>query len=87
MPQNFHHIEFEGTSLLATQMYVKLETLQVPKPNLSGTLTTLLCLYWVFDIVFCPKAQETFDLICRLVGHRSGVKVTPLVRIAHMMLQ
>lgn len=43
-----------------------------------------ICLYWVFDIVFCPKAQETFDLICHLVGLRSGVKATPLVRIAQL---
>lgn len=81
-------IEFEGTSLLlATQMHVRLENVQVPEKTLSGALTTLLCLYWVFDIVFCTNAQKTFDLLCRLLGLHSGVKATPLVRIAHTMLK
>lgn len=53
----------------------------------TRALATLICLYWVFDIVLCTKVQKTFDLICRLVGLRSSVKAMPLVRIAHTMLQ
>ncbi|KAH7953113.1 hypothetical protein HPB49_004972 [Dermacentor silvarum] len=54
------------------------EAIKINKDGLVPALATQIALYWAFDIVFAPKAQKTFDSICRMVGINSGVWPTPL---------
>ncbi|XP_049514330.1 uncharacterized protein LOC125941336 [Dermacentor silvarum] len=64
-----------------------LESIKIDEDGLVPALATHIALYWAFDIVFAPKAQKTFDLICRMVGINSGVRPTPLLRVAHTLQQ
>nr|XP_050041580.2 uncharacterized protein LOC126538935 isoform X2 [Dermacentor andersoni] len=66
---------------------VQLEALEIQAPNLLQAVATQMALYWTFNIVFCAKAQKTFDLLCRLIGISSGIQATPLVRVAQTLLQ
>lgn len=81
-------ITYEGRCVLTAQKYcAELEHVKMEEPDLPAALATLIALYWAYDIVFAVKAQKTFDLLCRLLGLHSGVKTTPLVHFAHVLLE
>lgn len=55
-------VKYEGTSLLqARALHVQLESIKIDEDDLVSGLATQIALYWIFDIVFAPKAQRTFD--------------------------
>ncbi|KAH6940970.1 hypothetical protein HPB50_011411 [Hyalomma asiaticum] len=80
-------VTYTGQILTTVDFIVHLEMLRLPAASLLEAIATQMALYWTFDIVFCAKTQKTFDLICRLLGVGSGVQATPLVRVAHTLLQ
>ncbi|XP_075542856.1 uncharacterized protein LOC142576565 [Dermacentor variabilis] len=80
-------VTYTGNILELPQFTVQLEALEIQAPNLLQAVATQMALYWTFDIVFCAKAQKTFDLLCRLIGVSSGIQATPLVRVAETLLK
>ncbi|KAH7965496.1 hypothetical protein HPB49_008482 [Dermacentor silvarum] len=61
-------VKYEGTSLLqARALRVQLESIKIDEDDLVSGLATQIALYWIFDIVFAPKALRTLT-ICRNVG-------------------
>ncbi|KAH6941295.1 hypothetical protein HPB50_015969 [Hyalomma asiaticum] len=80
-------VTYTGQILTTVEFIVHLEMLPLPAASLLEAIATQMALYWTFDIVFYAKTQKTFDLICRLLGVGSGVQATPLVRVAHTLLQ
>ncbi|XP_075534346.1 uncharacterized protein LOC142568168 [Dermacentor variabilis] len=80
-------VTYTGNILELLEFTIQLEVLEIQAPNLLQAVATQMALYWTFDIVFCAKAQQTFDLLCRLIGVSSGIQATPLVRVAQTLLK
>ncbi|XP_075526282.1 uncharacterized protein LOC142557995 [Dermacentor variabilis] len=80
-------VTYTGNILELPEFTVQLEALEIQAPNLLQAVATQMALYWTFDIVFCAKAQKTFDLQCRLIGVSSGIQATSLVRVAQTLLK
>ncbi|XP_070383358.1 uncharacterized protein [Dermacentor albipictus] len=88
-PAKVHYVPtvtFVGSLLTAKEFTVRLEGISIEENTLLEAIATQMALYWVLNIAFQKKAQRTFHLLCELLGVSSGLRDTPLVRVAHTLL-
>ncbi|XP_075534284.1 uncharacterized protein LOC142568074 [Dermacentor variabilis] len=88
-PAKVHYVPtvtFVGSLLTAQEFTVRLEGISIQENTLLEAMATQMALYWVLNIAFQKKAQRTFHLLCELLGVPSGLRATPLVRVAHTLL-
>ncbi|XP_077511926.1 uncharacterized protein LOC144122256 [Amblyomma americanum] len=88
-PAAVHYIPtvvHRGGILTTTDFSVCLEKICIKETSLLAAVATQMALYWAFNIVFDKKAQRSFDLLCRLINVDSGLRPTPLVRLAQTVL-
>ncbi|XP_072144186.1 uncharacterized protein [Dermacentor andersoni] len=88
-PAKVHYVPtvtFVGSLLTAQEFTVHLEGISIQENTLLEAIATQMALYWVLNIAFQKKAQRTFHLLCELLGVPSGLRATPLVRVAHTLL-
>lgn len=77
----------QGDVLRTTDFTACLEDIRIPEKSLLAALASQMSLYWAFNIVFFKKSSRTFDLLCRLIKVESGLRPTPLVRMAQTVLE
>lgn len=88
-PTKMHYVPtvtFVGSLLTSREFVVRLEEINLKEDSLLAAIATQLALYWTMNIVFKKRAQRTFDLICRLLNVKSGLRPTPLVQVAQTTL-
>ncbi|XP_077514353.1 uncharacterized protein LOC144125119 [Amblyomma americanum] len=88
-PAAVHYIPtvvHNGGILTTTDFSVCLEKICIKETSLLAAVATQMALYWAFNIVFDKKAQRSFDLLCRLINVDSGLRPTPLVRLAQTVM-
>ncbi|KAH7959601.1 hypothetical protein HPB49_012295 [Dermacentor silvarum] len=88
-PAKVHYVPtvtFTGGILTTQDFTVCLEGIAIKEGSLLAAIATQMALYWTFNIVFNKKAQKTFDLLCHLLKVHSGLRTTPLVRVAQTLL-
>ncbi|KAH7932915.1 hypothetical protein HPB49_004894 [Dermacentor silvarum] len=88
-PAKVHYVPtvtFTGGILTTQEFTVCLEGIAIKEGSLLAAIATQMALYWTCTIVFNKKAQKTFDLLCHLLKIHSGLRTTPLVRVAQTLL-
>ena len=75
-------VTFIGSLLTSREFIVRLEGIDFKEESLLAAIGTQIALYWTMNIVFKKRAQRTFDLVCRLLKVKSGLRPTPLVQVA-----
>ncbi|KAL1431999.1 hypothetical protein MTO96_013669 [Rhipicephalus appendiculatus] len=84
----FPKVTYTGSSIFdATMFVVRLEHISIIEDSLLAAVATQIALYWVFDIVFDPKAKKSLDLFCRAAHVDSGLSPTPLIRLAAALFE
>ncbi|KAH6919370.1 hypothetical protein HPB50_029642 [Hyalomma asiaticum] len=77
----------QGNVLRTADFTACLEDIRIPEKSLLAALASQMPLNWTFNIVFFKKSSRNFDLLCRLIKVESGLRPTPLVRMAQTVLE
>ncbi|XP_029847006.3 uncharacterized protein LOC8050653 [Ixodes scapularis] len=75
-------VGYEGDFYQAASFIVSVDELRIEEATLLGAISTMMAMYWVFNMEFLPKSSKTLQLLSHMVGVDCALAASPLVLVA-----
>ncbi|XP_042146147.1 uncharacterized protein LOC115316675 [Ixodes scapularis] len=60
-------VDYEGDFYQAASFIVSVDELRIEEATLLGAISTMMAMYWVFNMEFLPKSSKTLQLLSHMV--------------------